>query len=72
MVRRKRSAGLPWVVAFAPILLVVGSFSAFALKRALFGNVHVPSNSMVAPLINFVGWCGVGMLLTLLSRWSET
>lgn len=64
--RGRRATGLPWAVAFAPLLLVVGSLSMYSVKQAIYGNVHDPAEHTVAPLVTLAGWCCFGVLLTLL------
>ena len=66
--RGRRSAGFPWLVAFAPLLLVVGSFSSYSVKQAIYGNLHDPSAGTVAPLVTLAGWCCVGVFLIVLGN----
>lgn len=63
---RGRSApGWLPVVAFAPLLVVIGSLSMFVVKNFMYGNVHDPAAHTTVPLVTLAGWFCLGVLLTL-------
>ena len=55
-------ASLGWAVALAPILLVVGSISSFALNRSVFGGSHQPLAEKFGPILCLSLWMVVGWL----------